>query len=123
MPRMRGPTPPTYPPTPPPLQRKRKASDAVPKSENDHQSQTLPPSPKRTQRELSFISISSGGHEDAQHDQLESPDDRPVINTEPELSDEQKHLLDTIVSGRHNVFFTGSAGCGNQPFSKSPSVD
>ncbi|EXK81739.1 hypothetical protein FOQG_13906 [Fusarium oxysporum f. sp. raphani 54005] len=88
MPRMRGPTPPTYPPTPPPLQRKRKASDAVPKSENDHQSQTLPPSPKRTQRELSFISISSGGHEDAQHDQLAPPDDRPVINTEPELSDE-----------------------------------
>ncbi|QGI69817.1 hypothetical protein CEK27_002146 [Fusarium fujikuroi] len=91
MPIMRGPAPPTYPPTPPSQGTKRKASDAAPTSENNELSQTLPPSPKRTQREASFLSISSDGHEydPHQHDELAPRDDRTVINTEPELSDEQ----------------------------------
>ncbi|KAF5553625.1 atp-dependent dna helicase pif1 [Fusarium phyllophilum] len=111
---MRGPTPPTYPPNSPPQGRKRKASDAAPTSDNAVQSETLPPSPKRTQRESSFLSVSSGdGHDyDAQHDPLAPPSARPVINTEPTLSAEQRQLVDAIVYGQRNVFFTGSAGCG-----------
>ncbi|RBA22371.1 hypothetical protein FPRO05_00718 [Fusarium proliferatum] len=117
---MRGPAPPTYPPTPPPQGTKRKASDAAPTSENNELSQTLPPSPKRTQREASFLSISSDGHEyDPQHDELAPRDDRTVINTEPELCDEQKRLLDTIIHARRNVFFTGSAGSGKSTVLKT----
>ncbi|KAF5981296.1 hypothetical protein FBULB1_4862 [Fusarium bulbicola] len=121
---MRGPAPPTYPPTPPPQGSKRKASDAAPASENDNQSQTLPPSPKRTQREASSLSISSDGHEDdTKTNELAPPGNRPVINTEPELelelSDEQNHLLDTIISARRNVFFTGSAGSGKSTVLKT----
>ncbi|KAG5759412.1 hypothetical protein H9Q72_012460 [Fusarium xylarioides] len=111
---MRGPAPPTYLPTPPAQGTKRKASDAASTSENDDQSQTLPPSPKRTQREASFLSISSGDGDEyvAPHDPLAPPDARPVINTEPTLSAEQRQLVDAIVYGQRNVFFTGSAGCG-----------
>ncbi|KAF5552897.1 atp-dependent dna helicase pif1 [Fusarium mexicanum] len=111
---MTGPAPPTYPPTPPPQGTKRKASDAAPTSENDDQSQTFPPLPKRTQREASFLSVSSGdGHDDdALHHPLAPPGARPVINAEPTLSPEQRQLVDAIVYGQRNVFFTGSAGCG-----------
>ncbi|KAF5714658.1 hypothetical protein FGLOB1_3399 [Fusarium globosum] len=117
---MRGPAPPTYPPTPPPQGTKRKASDAALTSENNEISQTLHTSPKRTQREASFLSISSDGHEyDPQHDELAPRDDRTVINTEPELSDEQKRLLDTIIHARRNVFFTGSAGSGKSTVLKT----
>ncbi|RBQ99297.1 hypothetical protein FVER53590_13627 [Fusarium verticillioides] len=103
---------------------KRKASDAAPTSDNDNQSQSLPPSPKRTQREASFLGISSGGHQDnTQHDQLAPPGDRPVINTEPEielkLSVEQHRLLNTIVNDGRNVFFTGSAGSGKSAVLKT----
>ncbi|KAF5986178.1 atp-dependent dna helicase pif1 [Fusarium coicis] len=121
---MRGPVPPTYPPIPPQEGTKRKASDAAPTSDNDNQSQSLPPSPKRTQREASFFGISSGGHEDnTQHDQLAPPGDRPVIHTEPEieleLSDEQNRLLNTIINDERNVFFTGSAGSGKSTVLKT----
>lgn len=121
MPNMRGPTPPTEPPTPPSQGRKRKASDIAATSESTDQSQILPPSPKRTERELSFISISSGdGHQDdAQHDPQAPPDLQPVINTEPTLSAEQRQLVDAIVYGQRNVFFTGSAGCGKSTVLKT----
>ncbi|KLO96973.1 5`-3` DNA helicase [Fusarium fujikuroi] len=104
MPIMRGPAPPTYPPTPPSQGTKRKASDAAPTSENNELSQTLPPSPKRTQREASFLSISSDGHEydPHQHDEL-AP----------------QRLLDTIIHARRNVFFTGSAGSGKSTVLKT----
>ncbi|KAF5582229.1 atp-dependent dna helicase pif1 [Fusarium pseudocircinatum] len=111
---MRGSAPPTYPLTPAPQGTKRKASDAAPTSENDDQSQTLPPSPKRTQRESSFLSVSSGdgNDNDALHHPSAPPGARPVINNEPTLSAEQRQLVDAIVHGQRNVFFTGSAGCG-----------
>ncbi|KAF5649401.1 atp-dependent dna helicase pif1 [Fusarium sp. NRRL 52700] len=117
---MRGQTPPAHPPTPPPQGTKRKASDPSPPSEKDNQSQTLPPSPKRAQREASFLNISSDGHEDnTQNNELASPGDRPVIHIEPELSDEQQYLLDTIIQDGRNVFFTGSAGSGKSTVLKT----
>lgn len=66
------------------------------------QSPSPPPSPKRTEREQSFISISSGDEDDG----------FPLQRAgEPSLCDEQKELVELIMSGK-NIFFTGSAGCG-----------
>ncbi|KID86137.1 ATP-dependent DNA helicase PIF1 [Metarhizium guizhouense ARSEF 977] len=41
-----------------------------------------------------------------------------VDNAEPELCQEQRELIDLIASG-HNVFFTGSAGCGKSTVLKA----
>ena len=79
---------------------------------------TPPPTPKRQQRENSFITIASDGDEPAPYyfyeTQPASPDeDVPAarIDSSPALCQEQQALVDLIMSG-NNVFFTGSAGCG-----------
>ncbi|USP82420.1 hypothetical protein yc1106_09694 [Curvularia clavata] len=42
-----------------------------------------------------------------------------VPEPEPELSAEQKYVVDLIVEGGHNVFYTGSAGCGKSTILKA----
>jgi ATP-dependent DNA helicase PIF1 len=72
------------------------------KRKSSEQSPSPPPSPKRTERAQSFISISSGDEDDG-------PPLQRVV--EPTLCDEQKELVELIKSGK-SIFFTGSAGCG-----------
>ncbi|KAM0269083.1 hypothetical protein ACHAPA_004342 [Fusarium lateritium] len=79
------------------------------KRKSGEQSPSPPPSPKRTEREQSFISISSGDEDDELSLQ-------PV--GEPTLCQEQKDLLQHIMNGR-NIFFTGSAGCGKSTVLKA----
>ena len=47
-------------------------------------------------------------------------DDEPksVLDDEPKLVPEQQHVVDLIVQG-HNVFYTGSAGCGKSTILKA----
>lgn len=80
-----------------------------PKRKIDEQSPSPPPSPKRTERAQSFISVSSSDE-----------DDGPPLQRlgEPSLCEEQKTLLDLIMSGQ-NIFFTGSAGCGKSTVLKA----
>lgn len=100
---------------------------------------TPPPTPKRQEREHSFISISSDenqptpsyGYQPAPYyehqpapyygNQPASPDeDVPAarIDSSPVLCQEQQALVNLIMSGK-NVFFTGSAGCGKSTVLKA----
>ncbi|KAF4333501.1 5`-3` DNA helicase [Fusarium beomiforme] len=116
---MRGPAPQSYPSTLP-LERKRKNSETTPDIDIGEQSLPLSPSRKRTQHESSSIGISSGGEDNVHHDPLAPPETRPVMGDgEPTLSTEQQELVDTILRGQRNVFFTGSAGCGKSTVLKT----
>lgn len=58
-------------------------------------------------------------HNAAPADLQTVPEVRPIVaSPEPTLSPEQQHVVDLILEG-HNVFYTGSAGCGKSTILKA----
>jgi len=89
---------------------KAKKLETLPKAKEANNAESLIISKKAAETELS-----SGTEKTPKPDKSSKPRKN---QTEPELCEEQRALVDLILSGR-NVFYTGSAGCGKSTVLKA----